>query len=94
MKELKEYIYIDRRRIESYYAQLPLKRGGLMVEKASSWEVSFTLPYFGIKGKDAIHFRDPNLVEKLTVVLENIRKKRYFSTKHKVDWKKYTSFVE
>jgi len=73
MRPLREYLFVDRRRVNAYFDQIKLGQNRLHVEKASAWSMSLALLELGAKGTEALSFRDPTIIEKLDEVERFIR---------------------
>lgn len=77
MSKVREYIFIDERRVRSYFHQL--NQGKILrVEKQGSWKTSATTSKLGIERTSTKNFREPTIFEMITDLDKKIPKKHFF----------------
>src|ERR1041385_1993697 len=74
MRHIREYLFVDTRRLETYFDQIA-EGAMLRVEKASAWKLSAGLTSLGVNGSDSVHFRDQTVLEKLSLVEGEIERR-------------------
>jgi len=80
---IRELIYVDQRRLNTYYEQIA---SPVIYDKVPTWKAELSLTGVGAEAQQERHGRAPSTTEKISAVMEHLRKHQQLSA-GRISWR-------